>query len=74
MLPYMYNDTDQAVAKQAGLLYIDPFPWFCSSVCTAVIGNMDVYGQTDHVTHTYVTFLSGALQEALQPVMSVKRP
>jgi hypothetical protein len=73
MLPYLYADTDRAVAKQAGVQYIDVFPWFCSAVCTAVIGNMVVYGWDWHITATYATYLSGALQAALQPAMGGKR-
>jgi hypothetical protein len=73
MLPYLYADTDRAVAKQAGVQYIDVFPWFCSSVCTPVIGNMVVYGLRNHLTATYATYLSGALQAALQPAMGGKR-
>jgi hypothetical protein len=70
MSPYLYADTDRAVAKQAGVQYIDVFPWFCSSVCTAVIGNMVVYGHSNHLTTTYAAYLSGALQAALQPAMT----
>ena len=73
MLPYLYADTDRAVAKQAGVQYIDVFPWFCTSVCTAVIGNMVVYGHSNHITATYATYLSSALQAALQPAMGGKR-
>jgi hypothetical protein len=73
MLLYLYGDTDRAVAKQAGVQYIDVFPWLCSSVCTAVIGNMVVYGLSNHITATYATYLSGALQAALQPAMGGKR-
>jgi len=65
-----YNAADQQAAKQAGVQYIDPFPWFCSSVCTAVIGNMAVYAKANHISLEYATFLSGALQEALRPAMS----
>ena len=73
MLPYLYADTDRAVAKQAGVQYIDVFPWFCSSGCTAVIGNMVVYGHSNHITAPYAAYLSGALQAALQPAMGGKR-
>jgi hypothetical protein len=73
MLPYLYADTDRAVPKQAGVQYIDVFPWFCSAVCTSVVGNMVVYGLRNHVTATYATYLSGALQAALQPAMDGKR-
>ena len=56
--------------QQADVQYIDVFPWLCSSVCTAVIGNMVVYGLRNHLTATYATYLSGALQAALQPAMT----
>jgi hypothetical protein len=73
VLNYLYNDTEQSVARQAGAQYIDVFPWFCSAVCTAVIGNMVVYMDQNHITATYATYLSGALQAALQPAMRGKR-
>jgi hypothetical protein len=73
VLKYLYNDTEQSVAKQAGAQYIDVFPWFCSSVCTAVISNIVVYMDQNHITATYATYLSGALQAALQPAMGSKR-
>jgi hypothetical protein len=73
VLKGLYNDAEQSVARQAGAQYIDVIPWFCSSVCTAVIGNMVVYMDQNHITATYATYLSGALQAALQPAMAGKR-
>ena len=70
VLKGLYNDVEQSVAKQAGAQYIDVFPWFCSSVCTEVIGNMVVFLDQNHITSTYATYLSGALQAALQPAMT----
>lgn len=67
-----YNDVEQDVATRAGVPYVDVTSWFCTSVCTAVIGNMVVYSNDYHVTATYATYLSGALQEALQPILDGK--
>ena len=69
----LYNSTEKQVARTAGVRYIDVFPWFCSSVCTAVVGNMVVYMNPGHITTTYATYLSGALQAALKPAMTRAR-
>ena len=69
-LDVTYNDVEQDVANRAGALYIDVTPWFCTSVCTPVVGNIVVYSNDYHVTATYARYLSGALQEALQPIMA----
>jgi hypothetical protein len=34
-----------------------------------VIGNMNVYVHNGHLSATYATYLSGALQAELQPIM-----
>ena len=41
--------------------YIDPTPWFCSKVCTAIVGPYDVYMDRFHVTATYAAYLQNAL-------------
>jgi hypothetical protein len=45
--------------------YIDPTPWFCSNVCTAVVGPYNVYMDRFHVTATYATYLHNALGHAI---------
>ena len=70
VLRRIYDDTDQDVAKKTGAYYIDVLPWFCVSICPAVIGNMVVYGAHDHITNQYAAYLTNALQEALQPIMA----
>ncbi len=60
---------ERAAAEAAGATFIDPVPWLCSSVCTAMVGNMVVYADEQDLTQTYVRFVSGALQAALQPAM-----
>jgi hypothetical protein len=56
---------DRAVTAAAGADYVDPFPWFCSSICTAVIGHYDVYLDRYHVTAAYGTYLQNALADSL---------
>ena len=60
------RQADQAGAQQGGASYIDVTPWFCSSTCTAVVGNMLVFADSGHITNQYAAFLSGELQAALQ--------
>ena len=61
---------EMAAARTAGATYIDVVPWFCSSTCTAIVGNMIINQDGQHITRTYASFLSGALQAALAPAMA----
>ncbi len=63
-----YERLDQAelkVTETRHIRYIDPTPWFCSNVCTAVVGSYDVYMDQYHVSATYATYLSDVLAQAL---------
>ena len=46
--------------------FVNVTPWFCSSVCTAVIGNFQVYLNQQHVMGPYPAFLAGVMADALQ--------
>ncbi len=59
------SQMDRAVTTAAGGEYVDPYPWFCSSVCTAVIGHYDVYLDRDHITAAYGTYVQNALAQSL---------
>ena len=56
-------------AQDVGALFVNVIPWMCSAVCTPIIGNMLVYENQYHITKTYATYLSGALESALAPVL-----
>ena len=58
---------EAAAAKARGVPYINPHPWLCTSVCSAVIGNMLGYYNNNHVSATYAAFLSTAWSNALHP-------
>ena len=59
------NRVEQATAAQHGVAYIDPTPWFCSSVCPAVIGHYSVYIDGFHISATYARYLEQVLGDAL---------
>jgi hypothetical protein len=67
--PIEFQDVEAATAQAAGVPYIDTLPWFCTSVCPTIVGNMLVYKDAGHPTVAYTLFLSGALQAALEPIM-----
>jgi hypothetical protein len=61
----LLTQLDRAVTAAEGAEYVDPFSWFCSSVCTAVIGHYDVYLDRYHVTAAYGAYLQNALAKSL---------
>jgi hypothetical protein len=65
---HLQAERTAATAAHAG--YIRVIPWFCSSVCTPIIGNMVVYFDQFHITSTYSVFLSGVLYAALRGFMA----
>ena len=56
---------EHQAARTAGAGYINVIPWFCTTVCSSVIGNYDVYADHKHVAVGYTRFLEGAMTEAL---------
>jgi peptidoglycan/LPS O-acetylase OafA/YrhL len=60
-----YNGAEKAAAEAAGAHYIDVTPWFCSRVCTAVIGGTEVYWDDNHITAGYAFVLERVLGRAL---------
>jgi peptidoglycan/LPS O-acetylase OafA/YrhL len=59
------DQTEFSVTQSHDVKYIDPTPWFCSSVCTAIIGPFDVYMDRFHVSAAYATYLQNTLAQAL---------
>ena len=57
--------TEFSVTQSLDIRYIDPTPWFCSSVCTAIVGPYDVYMDRTHITAAYAAYLHHALAQAL---------
>jgi len=59
------NQVDRSTALAAGVSYVDPIPWFCSTVCTSIIDRYLVYFDTDHITATWSKYLENVLARAL---------
>jgi hypothetical protein len=60
-----FDRVEYSVTQSLHIRYVDPTPWFCSSVCTAIVGPYDVYTDRFHVTASYATYLQSVLYLAL---------
>ncbi len=60
-----YDVAEQQAASSTGARYINTIPWFCSAICTDVIGRYQPYRDGFHITGTYATVLSQVLAEAI---------
>jgi len=60
-----YHEAEADAVAAVGGRYIDPTPWLCSTVCTAVIGNFAVYFDHFHLMGPYALHLEGVLAQAL---------
>ncbi len=60
-----YNEAEQRAAGLSGAGYVDVTPWFCRTTCSPVVGNVNVYFNTSHVSTPYTRFLETVLGQAL---------
>ncbi len=58
-------NAEKAAAASAGVQYVNMTPWFCSQVCSAVIGRYIVYFNQFHITATYGRYLENVLAQAI---------
>jgi len=63
-------DAEKAAAAAAGVLYIPTMSWVCADRCEPVIAGMRVFETGFHLSHQYAVYLTGALGEALQSLVS----
>ena len=64
---------DNASVQGAKVNLIPTYQWVCiNHVCPAVIGNIDVYADEDHLTIAISKYLSVMLEKALTPLLSTK--
>jgi len=61
-----FHDAEVQASLTSDAQYVDVIPWLCSTVCSPIVKNMFVYENTEHITTTYATYLSGVLQASLQ--------
>ena len=58
-------DAERLAAAATGARYINPAPWFCSHICTDVIGRYQPYWDEFHATGTYANALGLVLANAI---------
>ena len=61
-----YNQVEEEEAHSVGARYINVVPWFCSTVCTGVVGHYEVYFDQVHVGATYTYVLEDVLKKSLR--------
>ena len=67
-----YRAGEKAAAIASGSRYIDVIPWFCTKVCSPIIGRDDVYIVGPHITRDYSLTLQHVLAQSLD-LPSVER-
>ncbi len=69
-----YGRAEHEAVDSVGGHYLDVTPWFCSQICTDVIGDYQVYFDQHHLGGPYATYLSGVMAQALQLPASADKP
>jgi peptidoglycan/LPS O-acetylase OafA/YrhL len=59
------NSVERSVAAELKIQYINLTAWFCSQVCTAIVGKYNVYINQFHITSTYARYLEIVLGRSL---------
>ena len=63
------REVEESITKSLQSLYVPTQPWICSDRCEPFIDDKIVFQSGDRLTQTYAVYLTGALDEALQPVL-----
>jgi hypothetical protein len=58
-----------AAAAAAGVVFVSPKQWVCADRCEPVIADIGVFRNNYHFSSKYEVYVTGALNEALQPAM-----
>ncbi|MDR7329636.1 acyltransferase family protein [Corynebacterium guangdongense] len=68
------NPADELLDARENMWSIDTADWFCTpDFCPAVVGNIYVYRDADHVSEAYLRTLVEPLEKALIPVLAQLR-
>jgi hypothetical protein len=63
-------EAEQAAAAAVGAEYVSTVPWICGDRCEPVIADKIVFTNQFHFTQSYAVYLTGALNEALKPLLT----
>jgi len=60
------SKVDKETALANHVEYIDTTPWFCSKICTPVVGNYELYDTSGvHITSAWAQYLQNVIAESL---------
>src|SRR5262249_2062687 len=66
-----HSAAEQRAAHAVGARFVDPIAWLCVPAgCPAVVGNLLVYRDTNHISTPFAIWLAGVLAEAIDPPRS----
>ena len=66
---------EAAVARRDGAAYLDVRPWFCTATtCPAVVGNIELWRDDNHITRTWAQYLAPVMTESLYTVLGINGP
>ena len=66
---------EAAVTHADRAAYLDVEPWFCTStVCPAVVGNIELWRDDNHITRTWARYLAPVMTESLDALLGIKGP
>ena len=61
--------SEEAAVRSAGGTYINALPWFCAAgSCGAIVGNIEIWRDDNHITATYSSFLGPMMSAYLKDV------
>jgi peptidoglycan/LPS O-acetylase OafA/YrhL len=67
--------TERAAVLAAGGSYVDVTPWVCTSAtCAVIVGNLLVYRDDNHLTTSYVSWLTPEMNVALDLALGSRKP
>ena len=64
-----HESAELAAARKTGATYVRTQGWFCTALCSPVIGPYIPYIDTNHVSFSYAGYLSGVMGAALKPLI-----
>jgi hypothetical protein len=67
--PSMLADAERLAAEAKGTMFIPTNQWVCAERCEPIIADTLVFHDQFHFTKAYAEYLSGAVGEAVQPIL-----
>ena len=60
-----YDYVEQSTVRANGAEYVNVFPWFCATKCTAVIQKYSVYIDPLHISASWALYIQNVLADSI---------